>query len=296
MSQIEELHSRISAAMERIGAGVEALAMPQEAAPPSEPAEADSDLVAALEDERLANAQLQERLKSIKTKHAAEIEALKSEAGEAPAAETAAETAAELDQLKADLAEATAKLMAAEAARAELAEAKAALEAEDQSTLLRAEIDALKAELDAVEDVEALRAEIEDLRGQVGDSAVEDELRTEIAALKAELGQSERVSELSAELEMLRAERVSHGAAMSRLDGDLQRLRKANDQLRKALADLRAANEAGVGEPHLINAAMLAELEALRAQRATDAAEVQAVLSKLGPLLSSANLAEGEDE
>ena len=292
MSQIEELHSRISAAMERIGAGVEALAMPQEAAPPSEPAEADSDLVAALEDERLANAQLQERLKSIKAKHAAEIEALKSEAGEAPAAEDDGE----LNQLKADLAEATAKLMAAEAARAELAEAKATLEAEDQSTLLRAEIDALKAELDAVEDVDALKAEIEDLRAQAGDRTVEDELRAEIAGLKAELGQSERVSELSAELEMLRAERVSHGAAMSRLDGDLQRLRKANDQLRKALADLRAANEAGVGEPHLINAAMLAELEALRAQRATDAAEVQAVLSKLGPLLSSANLAEGEDE
>ncbi|AAV95145.1 hypothetical protein KQ247_18220 [Ruegeria pomeroyi] len=293
MSQIEELHSRISAAMERIGAGVEALAMPQEAAPPSEPTGADSDLAAALEDERLANAQLQERLKSIKAKHAAEIEALKAESAEAPV--TAAEDG-ELEQLKADLAEATAKLMAAEAARAELAEAKATLEAEDQSTLLRAEIDALKAELDAVEDVDALKAEIEELRAQASDSAIEDELRTEIAALKAELGQSERVSELSAELEMLRAERVSHGAAMSQLDGDLQRLRKANDQLRKALADLRAANEAGVGEPHLINAAMLAELEALRAQRATDAAEVQAVLSKLGPLLTSANLTEGEDE
>ncbi|MCE8523716.1 hypothetical protein KBY23_00425 [Ruegeria pomeroyi] len=293
MSQIEELHSRISVAMERIGAGVEALAMPQEAAPPSESVEADNDLIAALEDERLANAQLQERLKAIKSKYEVEIQALQAEAAAAP---MPVEDEGELDRLRADLAEATAKLVAAEAARAELAEAKAALEAEDQSTLLRAEIDALKAELDAVEDVEALKAEIEDLRSRAGNSAVEDELRTEIEALKSELGQSERVSELSSELEMLRAERVSHGAAMSRLDGDLQRLRKANDQLRKALSDLRAANEAGVGEPHLINAAMLAELEALRAQRATDAAEVQAVLSKLGPLLTSANLAEGEDE
>ena len=54
-------------------------------------------------------------------------------------------------------------------------------------------------------------------------------------------------------------------AAMSKLDGELQRLRAANEQLRASNAALRAANEKGVGEPHLINKAMLAELEGLRA-------------------------------
>jgi len=153
MSQIEELQSRITAAMARIGAGVE-----QIAAAPSGP---DPETVSQLEEERLANAQLQERLKAIRTKHESE-----------------------LGRLNGDLA--------------------------------------------------------------------------------------------------------SQSEAMARLDMDVQRLRAANDQLRESNAALRSANEEGVGEPHLINKAMLAELEALRASRATDTAEVGAVLSKLEPLLVAA--------
>ena len=51
---------------------------------------------------------------------------------------------------------------------------------------------------------------------------------------------------------------------------------------------LREANEAGVGEPHLINKAMLAELQALRAARAADAAEAQAIMGTLAPLIEAA--------
>jgi len=51
---------------------------------------------------------------------------------------------------------------------------------------------------------------------------------------------------------------------------------------------LRTANEAGVGEPHLINKAMMAELEALRASRATDVAEADAILGALTPLVAKA--------
>lgn len=166
MSQIEELQSRITAAMERIGTGVEALS-----AAPAAPAEPDPEVVTQLEEERLANAQLQERLRAIKDRHGKDME-----------------------RLNADLA---------------------------------------------------------------------------------------RQSE-----------------AMARLDMDVQRLRMANDQLRDSNAALRKANEEGVGEPHLINKAMLAELEALRAGRATDAAEAEAVLSKLEPLLTGARIeaeAQAED-
>ncbi len=162
MSQIEDLQSRISAAIDRIGAGVEALA----AVPAS--TEPDPDMVAQLEDEKLANAQLEERLRTLRARQESELEGLKSELN--------------------------------------------------------------------------------------------------------------RQSE-----------------AMARLDMDVQRLRAANDQLRDSNAALRAANEKGVGEPHLINKAMLAELEALRATRATDVAEAEAVLSKLEPLLAAAGRAEEED-
>lgn len=176
MSQIDELQSRLTAAMDRIGAGVTALSE----APGS--AEPDPDLVTALEEEKLANAQLAERLRSVKAKHRDEIEALKAELS----------SAGEMDKLRADMA-----------------------------------------------------------------------------------AQSE---------------------AMAKLDMDVQRLRHANDQLRDSNAALRAANESGVGEPHLINKAMLAELEGLRAARATDAAEVSAVLARLQPLLADAtNLPDGEE-
>ncbi len=96
--------------------------------------------------------------------------------------------------------------------------------------------------------------------------------------------------------EMLRAERVSHGAAMSRLDDDLQRLRKANAQLQETVEELRKAVADGLPDAELLNRATEAELEAIRAARATDAAEAHAVLARLEPLLTHANLAEGEVE
>ena len=60
MSQIEELQSRITAAMDRIGTGLGALEAAQDEA-------AQNDLTQALDDEKTANAQLEERLKTLKT-------------------------------------------------------------------------------------------------------------------------------------------------------------------------------------------------------------------------------------
>ncbi len=169
MSQIEELQRRITAAMERIGSGLEALEPPRPDPGP------DPELVSQLEEEKLVTAQLEERLRAIKSGHA--------------------ET-----------------------------------------------------------------------------------------------------------LERLGAEQARQAEAMALLDMDVQRLRLANDLLREANAALREANQEGVGDPGLINKAMLAELESLRAARATDAAEAGAVLSRLEPLLAAAaavgagaDLVEGEE-
>jgi hypothetical protein len=75
---------------------------------------------------------------------------------------------------------------------------------------------------------------------------------------------------------------------MAQLDLEVQRVRKANDDLRASNQALRAANEAGVGEPHLINKAMMAELEALRATRAADVSETNAIIDALTPLINDA--------
>ncbi|MEM7318471.1 MAG: hypothetical protein AAF408_05550 [Pseudomonadota bacterium] len=292
MSQIEELQSRITAAIDRISAGVEVLAVPQMIETPGlsgNSAETPDGLQAALDEERMVNAQLEERLKTLKSRHRAELDEARQNGAldDGSDTDTAALTAeidslksqlaeaGDTDTLKSELADATAQLMAAETAKTELNDALATREQNDETPVLKAEIDALKAQIDAAEDAEPLKAEIE--------------------ALKNELAAREVPGELKSELEMLRAERESLGGAMSRLDDDLQRLRKANDELRDVNAALRDANQQGIGDPTLINKAMLAELEALRASRATVAAEAHAVLARLEPVLAQATLTEGEE-
>ncbi|MGY9047647.1 hypothetical protein P775_09155 [Puniceibacterium antarcticum] len=87
----------------------------------------------------------------------------------------------------------------------------------------------------------------------------------------------------------LKAQLAAQSESMTTLDLDLQHLRRANDMLVSTIQELRAALEENVGEPNLINKAMLAELEALRAARAVDAAETRAVLDTLEPLLAEAS-------
>lgn len=76
-------------------------------------------------------------------------------------------------------------------------------------------------------------------------------------------------------------------ARMAQLDIELQRVRRANAQLSDACAALRDANAEGVGDAHLINKSMLAELEALRAARAADVAEASVILASLQPLVDA---------
>ncbi|WP_226621563.1 hypothetical protein [Alloyangia pacifica] len=162
MSQIDELHSRITRAFDRISTGVEALGQ----APMGTEAEAESEIATALEEERMANAQLEERVR----------------------------------QLHAQL--------------------------ESAPT--------------AAPDGEALAAQLAEQQG-----------------------------------------------ALAALDGELQRLRQANDMLMRSQAEMRAALEAGLGEPHLVNQAMLAELESLRAARGVEEAEARALLAGLAPALAA---------
>ena len=156
MSDLAEYERRISAALEKIGAGVEALSKP---APETSGAEAElTGLRAQLEDEKIANAQLEERIRTLKDRQDGEV------AGQG----------------------------------------------------------------------EALAAQAEKI---------------------------------------------------SKIDKELQHLRQVNAQLRDAVSKLRDANAEGLAEPHLINKAMLTELEALRAVQAADATELDVILAQLAPLM-----------
>ncbi|MFU8865317.1 MAG: hypothetical protein ACNA7O_15510 [Rhodobacterales bacterium] len=122
-------------------------------------------------------------------------------------------------------------------------------------------------------------------------------LTAELEALRAELAEErlanaqleERVRTLKKRQDLQAANLVTEQAAtrdkLSALDMELSRLRKANDQLQSSNTALRAANEEGVGEPHLINKSMIAELESMRAARQVDIAETEAIKLALVPLL-----------
>lgn len=66
---------------------------------------------------------------------------------------------------------------------------------------------------------------------------------------------------------------------------ELQRMKKTVIQLRESLRALREAQTEAVADPHLVNKAMLTELEALRATRLTEMAQMDEILAELHPLI-----------
>ncbi|MGR3501419.1 hypothetical protein [Pseudaestuariivita sp.] len=145
MSQINELEGRISAALDRIARGLENA--PDGGGEESVPAEVHAALQAALEDEKTANAQLEERIKSLTERHAAEVADLQAQlesVAEAPAAPSDDGMRNALDALEIALEE-------QRGAHHRLQKASAALrEAVDLSAVSADQInDALAAELEA---------------------------------------------------------------------------------------------------------------------------------------------------
>ncbi len=126
-------------------------------------------------------------------------------------------------------------------------------------------------------EIEALRAQIEEER--LANAQLEERVR----ALRKKIAAREtRIARLQEE----------QSETLGRLDRDLQALRQANQQLRDNNQALREAHQAGVAEPHLINKSMMIELEGLRAARAADRSEVDAVLAELGKAIAGAGRAE----
>lgn len=119
----------------------------------------------------------------------------------------------------------------------------------------------------------ALRATLDEER------MVQSQLEERVRALKDRLDR--KAAEMDAAAAAARAE-------MAALDHALQGLRQSNADLRDIVGQLRGALVAQVADPALVNRAMLAEIEALRAGQAADLAEIEAVYGALRPLIGEA--------
>ena len=102
------------------------------------------------------------------------------------------------------------------------------------------------------------------------------QLEERVRSLKDKVDRRER--ELQGEVDRLKQELADY-------EIQAQRMRRTNTQLRQSIQALREATEDGVAEPHLINQAMMSELEGLRVARDGDRAEMDAILGELKPLL-----------
>jgi len=72
-----------------------------------------------------------------------------------------------------------------------------------------------------------------------------------------------------------------HSDALAALDAQLSQVMQSNAQLRASNQALRAANAEGLGDASLINAGMQAQIDALTAERAAEAAQLKLLLTAL---------------
>ncbi len=135
------------------------------------------------------------------------------------------------------------------------------------------------------------------VREATGDSGAEaakvKELEAELAAARAAAAEAEKRAEAAEE-----ALAGSSGASAETdgggppgdpgVDGasgeSLRRLLAVNQKLRDNNRELRELNRNHVGDPDLINAAALTELDALKAARQADRDELESLIRELTPL------------
>ncbi|MGR3660561.1 MAG: hypothetical protein ACU0CA_05155 [Paracoccaceae bacterium] len=112
-----------------------------------------------------------------------------------------------------------------------------------------------------------------------GEKTANAQLEERVRAIKNK--QETLVKTLETEVTSLRAELASG-------DENFNRLKGINGRLRRNNRALRDANAKGVGDPELINDGMVVELDALRASRDSDRAELDSILDELKPLFEGA--------
>lgn len=122
----------------------------------------------------------------------------------------------------------------------------------------------------------AQQGELEQARAQ----AAESDQRVRRLKKRGRIAQEQHVREMAALTERVETQSTH----LQKLDAELQQLRASNVELRALNTKLRDAVTTGLA-PELHDAAVNAEMAALHAQRAADAAEVDAILDALRPLI-----------
>lgn len=120
-----------------------------------------------------------------------------------------------------------------------------------------------------------------------GDSAELEKALEAERSVNAQLEERVRAIKTKQEEKMAQLEQrvVALQSGLGQLEGDITRLKGVNNQLRENNDALRSANEQGVGDTHLINKSMLAELEALRAVHTSDRHEMDTLLGELSQII-----------
>lgn len=203
--------------------------------------------------------QLERRISAALDRIDSGIDAMALAADEAPQAPKADATSAKPDAAHPD----SARLAALQASQAQM-EAKLSKLSE-----------ALSAEQKLAADLRGLNKQLEArLRAQEAEAKA-------LAAKASEAQDQPGAAQLEARLEKMTRQLDVQGL-------ELQRMRKSTIQLREHLRVLHEAAAEGSAEPHLINKAMQAELENLRATRQTETAEMDEILAELRPLIVEA--------
>jgi len=149
-----------------------------------------------------------------------------------------------------------------------------------------------------MDDIKALEARITDALDRIGVRLAQPVAQgPSVAELTAQL-QEERFAnaQLEERVNQLKARQDGHvadiegrikeqAAQIAALDVEMQQLRGSNADLTEVCAKLRSAATEGVVDAELINRALMAEVDGLTSQRSAEAAEVEAILADLKPLL-----------
>lgn len=112
-----------------------------------------------------------------------------------------------------------------------------------------------------------------------GERATNLQLEERVRAIHEK--QQSHVASLEEEVETLRHQLMNH-------DAETQKLRRVNAQLRTNNTALREANATAIGDPALVNTALMTELEAIKVGRDADLVELDAILNELRPFTDAA--------
>ncbi len=178
----------------------------------------------------------------------------------------------------------------------ELEDLRIELEAERKaSSLLEERVTALRRSHD--ERVAGLEAEVATAKAASAEQAAQGEHTSRVEADLEEARKA--LEERDGELEHLRAALSARESELKHASAEAARLREAldaqtavtqqvkrsNGEMRATMRTLREAQTAGLTDAHLINQAVLTELEALRVAHETDRAEMDEILSAMEPIL-----------